>query len=155
MAFKIHINHELNFAYTKVTGTLSDEDLRLMVLAFQIESKGLEYVREIIDMRDLRSAAGLTVEGLLRMSELERVRSTDRDVLLAVLTSDRMIKMVAEIFANVNDGGNLRINVYGDDDEEALCWLGYEDTDRATLKRFIGRHTSRQRQSQRQSQRPV
>ena len=40
MAFKIHIYRELNFSYTPVIGSLSDEDLHLMVLAFQIESKG-------------------------------------------------------------------------------------------------------------------
>ncbi|BBO66528.1 hypothetical protein DSCA_04580 [Desulfosarcina alkanivorans] len=139
MAYTMNILSELNFSYTQVTGSLDDKELHLLVLAFQIETKGLEYVREILDLRRTEDVSKLTVEGLLRLSELERERSIDRDVRMVILIKDPIIKQVAEVFASVNTRGNFTVRVVDNDDNGALDWFGYDKVEQVKLKRFISK----------------
>jgi len=141
MAYTMNILSELNFSYTQVAGSLDDKDLHLLVLAFQIESKGLKYVREILDLRQTQDVSGLTVEGLVRLSELERKRSPDRDARMAILTNDPIIRRVAEAYAYVNTRGNFTVTCIDNDVDGALDWLGYDSVDKNRVKLFVAKHT--------------
>ena len=136
----MNVLSELNFSYTQVTGSLDDKQLHLLVLAFQIESKGLDYVREILDLRQTQDVSRLTMKGLVGLSELERERSTDRDARMVILTNDPIIRQVAEAFAYVNTRGNFTVKCIENDVNGALDWLGYDSADKNRVKLFIANH---------------
>ena len=108
-----------------------------------MESRGLNYVREVLDFRSLKKAARLTVQGLIEISELERERSKDRDFRLAIMTNRPLFKKIGRIYAQVIATRNLRVKVYDDQIDEALTWLGYDGPRSRQLFFFIGLHRHR------------
>ena len=101
MAITRHFYRPYNFAYSQCYGSIGDQDLRIHVLNFQVESRGLAYVREILDFRGLVQADELTVQGMIEITDLERKRSQDRDFRLAMLTNLPLFEQIARLYAQV------------------------------------------------------
>lgn len=141
MSFTRHIYEKLNFVLSQASGTIDDNDYLVHILAFQVESKKLEHVRELLDFRYVRNADSITVNGLIRMAALERERSKDRDFLLAILVNTQLLGQFAEVFARIIATINLKVKVFSDDLDRALHWLGYDSIEKAKLRRFIGKHS--------------
>jgi putative heme iron utilization protein len=141
MSFTRHVYKKLNFVHSQATGTIDDNDYLVHILAFQVESKNMEYVRELLDFRHVRNADSITVNGLIRMAAVERERSKDRDFLLAILVSTQLLGQFAEVFARIIATINLKVKVFSGDVDGALSWLGYEDTEKTKIRRFIGKHS--------------
>jgi len=140
MAFTRHFSPSYNFVYTQCTGMVDDNDLRIHILSFQLESKGLTFVRELLDFRHLQKADKLTIQGLIEISELERQRSEDRDFGLALLANRPLFRQIAQIYAQIISTENLKTRIFHDDMDHALSWLGYEDPKKERLKQFIRKH---------------
>jgi hypothetical protein len=141
MSFKRHIYEKLNFVLSEAAGAIDDNDYHVHVLSFQVESKKMTYVRELLDFRYVRNADKITVNGLIRAAALERERSEDRDFLLAILVNTELLGQFAEVFARIIAKSNLKAKVFSDEVDGALSWLGYDSTDTEKLKRFIGKHS--------------
>jgi len=135
-----HIQRPYNFAYSQCIDSIGDQDLRIHVLNFQIESRGLAFVREILDFRCLTEADELTVQGMIEITDMERKRSPDRDFRLAILTNQPLFKQIARLYAQVIATENLIPRVFDDDVDEALTWLGYDRKAATVLQRFMGDH---------------
>lgn len=144
MTITRHFLKMFNFAYSRCTGSIDDHELRVHVLSFQVESKGLTFVREVLDFRELHKADRLTVQGMIEISELERRRSEDRDFRLAIVTKQPLFEKIGNLYAQVIGTANLRVAVLGDQIDEALAWLGYAGAQSAQLKRFINTHRNRE-----------
>lgn len=143
MTITRHFFKEHNFAYSQCIGSIDDHDLHIHVLSFQVESRGLNYVREVLDFRSLKKAARLTVQGLIEISELERKRSEDRDFRLAIMTNRPLFKKIGRIYAQVIATRNLRVKVYDDQMDEALAWLGYDGPRSRQIFSFISLYRDR------------
>lgn len=141
MSFTRHIYEKLNFVLSQAAGTIDDNDYLVHILAFQVESKNLKHVRELLDFRYTRNADSITVNGLIRMATLERERSKDRDFLLAILVKTELLGQFAEVFARIIATINLKVKVFSGDVDGALSWLGYDTADKAKLKQFVGKHS--------------
>ena len=137
MAITRHFQRQHNFAYSQCVGSINDQDLRIHVLNFQVESKGLVYVREILDFRGLTEADRLTVQGMIEITELERSRSPDRDFRLAILTNHPLYKQIAQVYSHVIQSPNLIARVFDADEDQALAWLGYDDKESMKLRGFM------------------
>ena len=137
MAITRHFCRAHNFAYSQCVGSIDDQDLRIHVLNFQVESRGLGYVREILDFRGLMEADQLTVQGMIEITDLERKRSRDRDFRLAILTKRPLFKQIGRLYAQVIGTPNLKTRVFDDDANQALGWLGYDRKTAAVLRGFI------------------
>jgi len=140
MAITRHFCRAHNFAYSQCVGSIDDQDLRIHVLNFQVESRGLGYVREILDFRGLMEADQLTVQGMIEITDLERKRSRDRDFRLAILTNRPLFKQIAHLYAQVIRTENLITRVFDDDVDAALTWLGYDRQTAVMLNRFMVDH---------------
>ena len=143
MTITRHFFKEHNFAYSQCIGSIDDHDLHIHVLSFQLESKGLRYVREVLDFRSLKKDTHLTVQGLIEISELERKRSEDRDFRLAIITNRPLFNKIGRIYAQVIATRNLRVKVFNDQLDAALAWLGYDGQRSRHLSRFISLHRHR------------
>ena len=140
MTITRHFYRPYNFAYSQCVGSIGDQDLRIHILNFQVESRGLAYVREILDFRRLVEADGLTVQGMIEITDLERKRSQDRDFRLAMLTNQPLFKQIARLYAQVIGTANLIPRIFDDDVDEALSWLGYDRKTATLLHRFMDDH---------------
>ncbi len=129
-----------NFAYSQCVGSIDDHDLHIHVLSFQVESKGMTFVREVLDFRQLHSADRLTVQGMIEICELERKRSDDRDFRLAIIANQPLFEQIARIYAQVIGTQNLHVKVFREDIGLALTWLGYDPPRMKKLKRFMSKH---------------
>lgn len=137
MAITRHFDRQHNFAYSQCVDSIGDQDLRIHVLNFQVESKGLVYVREVLDFRGLTEADALTVQGMIEITDLERKRSRDRDFRLAILTNRPLFKQIARLYGQVLSTDNLITRVFDDDVDAALAWLGYDRESTEVLRRFM------------------
>ena len=137
MTITRHFFKKHNFAYSRCTGNIDDHDLHVHVLSFQVESKGLAFVREVLDFRRLKKADRLTVQGMIEISDLERERSEDRDFRLAILTRHSLFRQIGRIYALVIETANLRVKVFDDQIDQALTWLGYDAPRAMQISRFI------------------
>jgi hypothetical protein len=140
MAITRHFNPSYNFVFTQCTGMVDDNDLRIHILSFQVESRGLTFVRELLDFRHLRKADKLTLQGVIEISELERQRSEDRDFRLALIVNQPLFAQIAQIYAQIISTKNLKTRIFHEDIDGALSWLGYEISRRKQLKNFIRKH---------------
>jgi hypothetical protein len=140
MAFTRHFSPSYNFAYSQCTGTVDDNDFRIHILSFQLESKGLMFVRELLDFRHLQKADKLTIQGLIEITELERQRSEDRDFCLAIIANQPLFTQIAQIYAQIISTENLRTRNFHNEIDQALAWLGYEGPRKERLKQFIRKH---------------
>ena len=137
MAISRHFDKKLHFAYTKCVGSIDDHQLHLHVLSFQVESKELFRVREILDFRRVTRADRLSVQGMIEITDLEKKRSKDRDFRLAILVSRSLTEKMAHFYAQIIRTPNLRVHVFQRDVKEALTWLGYTPQEVEYLHRFI------------------
>ena len=140
MSITRHFYTAHHFAYSQCVGSMDDQDLRIHVLSFQMESKGMPYVREVLDFRQLRRVDKLTVQGMIEICDLERERSEDRDFRLAIVVSQPLIEQIALIYAQVIRTDNLKVKVFDGDVEDALAWLGYDRPLRRQLNSFMDNH---------------
>ena len=140
MTITRHFHKAYNFAYSQCVGSIDDHDLRIHVLSFQVESKELTYVREVLDFRQLRKADKLTVQGMIEISQLERERSQDRDFRLAIITNQPLFKQIARIYGQVISTQNLKVRVFSDEIDKALTWLEYDRLRMEQLNRYMGKH---------------
>ena len=51
MGFLRHFYPEYNFAFTQCYGVVDDNNLRVHILSFNIEAKGMKNIRELADAR--------------------------------------------------------------------------------------------------------
>ena len=112
MTITRHFCKDHHFAYSQCVGSIDDQDLRIHVLSFQVESKGMPYVREILDFRQLRSVERLTVQGMIEICDLERERSEDRAFRLAIMAGQPLFEQIALVYAQVIATENLKVNVF-------------------------------------------
>lgn len=140
MAFTRNFHRELNFAFTQCHGIIDDNSLRIHILGYNIEAKGMKNIREVADARKLDNASKITVKGLLELSELANERTAGKDGLLAIIVPDSpMIEKMAELYGHAISDHKKQIRIFHDP-KEALAWLGYEGHDMEKLFRFMRRH---------------
>lgn len=141
MAFSRHIDRQHHFVYSRCDGIVDDNDLRVHVLGFQVDTKGLPFIRELLDFRHLQKAEKLTLQGVIEISRLERQRSTDRDFRLAIVADRPLFYQMARVYAQILRTKNLKVRVFKDTTVAAgLTWLGYRNDDHAHLSDFIDRY---------------
>lgn len=100
----------------------------------------MPYVREILDFRQLRRVDKLTVQGMIKICDLERERSKDRDFRLAIVVGKPLIEQIARIYAQVIRTDNLKVKVFNSGVDDALAWLGYGRPLILRLNRFMDKH---------------
>lgn len=137
MAITRHYLKSQHFAYSQCVGSMDDQDLRIHVLSFQMESKEMPCVREVLDFRQLRRVDKLTVQGMIEICDLERERSVDRDFRLAIIAVQPLIEQIANIYAQVIRTDNLKVKIFHGDMDDALGWLGYDRPLMLRLNRFM------------------
>jgi hypothetical protein len=140
MAFTRNFHSELNFAFTQCHGIIDDNSLRIHILSFNIEAKGMKNIREIADARKLNNASKITVKGLLELSELANERAAGKAGLLAIIVPDNpMFQKMAELYGYAVGDQKAETRIFHHP-REALVWLGYEGHDIKKLLRFMRRH---------------
>ena len=140
MAFTRNFHFELNFAFTQCHGIIDDNSLRIHILSFNIEAKGMKNIREIADARKLGNASKITVQGLIELSELANERAAGKGGLLAIVVPDSpMIEKLAELYGYAIGDQKKETQIFHNP-REALVWLGYEGHDIEKLLRFMRRH---------------
>ena len=139
MAFSRHFFRTYDFAYTRCSGVVDDASLRVHLLSFQIESRGMKVIKELADARDVDRADKATVQGLVELTELDKQHSAGREEFLAILVSDALIHAMAKLYARSVTPGKKGIGIF-DDMNDALTWLGYSRREAGKLRQFIGRH---------------
>lgn len=140
MAFTRNFHRELNFAFTQCHGIIDDNSIRIHILGFNVEAKGMKNIREVADARNLDNASKITVKGLLELSELANERAAGKDGLLAIIVPDSpMIEKMAEFYGYATSDHKRQARIFHDP-KEALAWLGYEGNDIERLLCFMQRH---------------
>jgi len=99
MGFLQHFYPEYNFAFTQCYGVVDDNNLRVHILSFNIEAKGMKNIRELADARKVENAGKVTVQGLVQLSELGKERAAGKDGLLAIVVAKPLIDTMARIYA--------------------------------------------------------
>jgi len=140
MAFTRNFHRELNFAFTQCHGIIDDNSLRIHILSFNIEAKGMKDIRAIVDARKLDKASKITVKSLLEMPELANERAAGRGGLLAFVVPDNpMFEKMADLYGYAISDQKKETRIFHHP-REALSWLGYEGNDIKKLLRFMRRH---------------
>jgi len=139
VAFSRHFFRAYNFAYTQCFGVVDDSSLRIHLLSFQIESRGMTVIRELADTRAIERADKATVKGLVELTDLDKKQSAERKEFLAILVSDVLIHEIAQLYARSVKSGKKDIGIFRDI-EEALAWLQYSDKEAGKIRNFISRH---------------
>jgi hypothetical protein len=136
MAFRRHFLPDRNFAFTRCYGSIDDNSLRIHILSFNNEAKGMRSIRELADARELDNAGDVTVQGLVQLSELGHERAAGRDGLLAIVVADALIFEMATIYATLVNEIKMDVRVFYDV-AEALAWLGYDEQEAIELMSFM------------------
>jgi hypothetical protein len=142
MAYTRYLYPKLNFALTQCTGIIDDNQMLIYIMSFQAESKDFEFIRELVDLRNLRNLDRLTAKGLIRIAHMHRDLFSGRDFRRAVLNRTNAFTQVSEIYSMLLSKENIKMKVFEGSLDEPLAWLGYEGKDLAMLKRFIDKHTN-------------
>ena len=140
MPFTRYYYPACGFSYTHGTGVIDDHDLCINVLMTQIELKDWKMVRGLLDCRNVQRSDKITFQGLQRACEIKFDEHKDRDYCGAILISADKHRMVADIATHMLRMSHLKINVFVDDIDEALEWLGYDEITTEYLKGKIDRH---------------
>ena len=136
MAFSRHFYPEYNFAFTQCHGVIDDNSLRIHILGFNNEARGMTIIRELVDARKLENASQVTAQGLVQLSELGNQRAAGRDGYLAIVVADTLIYEMAQLYANlVKD--LKKDTCVSFDVNEALAWLEYDGHEAETLHAFM------------------
>ena len=136
MAFSRHFYQDYNFAFTQCHGVIDDNSLRIHILGFNNEAKGMTIIRELADARKLDNAGQVTVQGLVQLSELGNQRAAGRDGYLVIVVPDPLIYEMAQLYANLVRDIKKDTRV-AFDVNEALAWLGYDGPAADTLLAFM------------------
>ncbi|WP_155303887.1 hypothetical protein [Desulfosarcina widdelii] len=88
--------------------------------------KEWKLIRGLLDCRTVQKSDKITFQGLQQACEIQIEEYAGRDYRYAILINAGKHKMVAEIFAHTLRLGNLNVNVFVDDIDEAFRWLGYD-----------------------------
>jgi len=137
MAFTRHFCPELNFAFTQCDGIVDDNSLRIHILSFNIEAKGMQNIRELADVRGLENASKVTVQGIIELAELGRERAAGSGGLLAVVVPDNpLIEKMARFYGAAVDGHKKDTQIFHSV-KDALHWLGYGGSEVDKLLRFV------------------
>lgn len=139
MAFSRHFYQDYNFAFTQCHGVIDDNSLRIHILGFNNEAKGMTIIRELADARKLDNAGQVTVQGLVQLSELGNQRAAGRDGYLAIVVADPLIYEMGQLYANLVRDLKKDTRVFFDV-KEALAWLGYDGHEADTLLAFMRKH---------------
>jgi hypothetical protein len=139
MGFTRHFFPEYNFAFTQCYGVIDDNTLRIHILSYNIEAKGMRKVRELADARSLEKADKVSVQGLVRLSDLNAERKAGKGGLLAIVVATPFIYEMARVYATSIKANKKDIGIFYDVNE-ALSWLGYNGQESDKLLKFMNRH---------------
>ncbi|BBO70319.1 hypothetical protein DSCA_42490 [Desulfosarcina alkanivorans] len=139
MGFSRHFFPEYQFAFTQCYGIVDDNSLRIHILSFNLEAKGMTYIRELADARKLDNVSNVTVQGLVQLSELGKERSAGRRGLLAIVVARPLIYEMARIYAGLLTDIKKDTRIFYDV-KEALSWLDYDGQEIDRLIRYMGKH---------------
>ncbi len=136
MGFSRHFNVQYGFAYTQCFGTIDDNSLRIHILSFNYQAKGMTTIRELADTRKLEKADQLTVKGAIELAALDRDRSAGRHSLLAIVVANSTYYEMACLYAAVSKSPRKDARVFFDTGQ-ALSWLGYQGREMNALDAFM------------------
>ena len=137
MAHMRYLYPRLNFILTHCSGIVDDHSLLAHMLNLEIQSHRFKSVRELVDLRKLRYADRLTVFGLMRTAEAHKDFFRGKDFSSAVVVDSPLAKTIIELYAWLVSNETIRINIFMNDVDGALKWLGYGNNNLKTLKDFI------------------
>lgn len=140
MAYTRYLYPKHNFALTLCTGFVEDNMLLIHLMSLHAESKSFPYIRELVDMRRLRKTHRMTVEGLIRISDLHRSLFEGRDFRAAVLVDTPMASQIVQLYAQMVSTEALKVSVFQGDLDEPLAHLGYGKKKAAEISSFIDAH---------------
>ena len=132
---------KLNFVLSRCTGVVDDQSLLIHLMSFGIESRAFPIIRELVDLRYLKSDDRLTVRGLMKIADTHRELIPKKDFLSAVLVNTPSTKKMIEVYSLLVSTETLRVKIFTGDVDRALIWLGYDDWEVENLKGFVTRHT--------------
>ena len=136
MGFSRNFNLQYGFAFTQCFGTLDDNSLRIHILSFNNEARGMTTIRELADTRKVETADQLTVKGAIELVELDRERSVGRNSLLAIVVANSTTYEMASLFAAISKSKHKDARVFYDTGQ-ALSWLGYRGREANALDAFM------------------
>jgi len=139
MAFIRKVYSDLDFVYTQCHGVLDDSSLRIHLLSFNIEVKGMKTIKEVADLRGIKKADRGTVRGLIELADLDRKQSAGRDELLAIIVNEPLISEMARLYSDLLKNSKADIAVFMEV-TDALSWFGYSEQEMAVLRGFIKKH---------------
>jgi hypothetical protein len=141
MAYARFLYPKLNFALTQCTGMIDDNQMRIYIMSFRAESGDFEFIRELVDLRNLRNLDKLTAKGLIRIARMHKDLFSEKDFRRAVLNRSETFREVSEIYSMLLSKQNIKMKVFEGNLDEPLAWLGYRKDDIGKLKRFIDKYT--------------
>lgn len=135
MGFERHHYRERRFVWTRITGSLCDEDLREQVSALNEECAGVVGLRELGDCREITDLRRTTVNGTTAIAATETVKPGSRFAILTPADSPLIFGMAraCQSFALAKRDA---VHIFHDLNE-ALAWLAEDDKDLNALKAFI------------------
>ena len=137
MAYTREYFPKLDFVYTRATGTIDDQTLLIHFMSFSTEVASYKVVKELVDIREVRSEIGLTVRGLIRAAAMHQKLFPKRDFLSAVLVNSIESFKTIEIYSSLASMENLIIKPFSGGLNQPIAWLGYDKDEKARIKRFI------------------
>ena len=115
---------------------IDDHQMLIYIMSFHAETKDLQRIRELVDLRTLHNLDKLTAKGLVSVAEKHKALFAGKDFMRAVLNRPGAFNQVSEIYSYlVNDG--FRMKIFDDAVDAPLAWLGYDKDEIARASRFI------------------
>lgn len=141
MAYTRHLLPKLNFILTRATGIVDDASLLIHLMNFRIECKKYEFIREFVDLRDVKKDEKVTVQGLIRIAETHKGLFPKKEFLSAVLVNNESRGKMLEFYSTLVTSPKLRVKVFAAGTDHPLAWLGYKNGDVKQIKKFIGKYS--------------
>jgi hypothetical protein len=139
MAFSRHVYPELDFIFTQCVGVVDDNNLRIHLLSFEMDARGMKTIKELADIRGIKKADNATVRGLIDMADLDRKQSVGREECLAIVATMPLIHEMARMYTDLLKDSKNETSIFSNVDD-ALSWLGYNSQDVNVLRKFMNKH---------------
>jgi hypothetical protein len=138
MGIQSFYNEDSNFLYTKLASKIEDASLMDFVAILNDKTMGFSDLNELVDCRELSDVSQLSSEMAARIALSENKRENSK---LAILVSDCPVVFgLARSYEMFAEHRWESVEIFQNKDE-ALQWLGYEDSKKLQVCQFIEQTT--------------
>ena len=133
--FETFLKPDSNFAFIRVSGKLTDQELYDHLEHFNTIAADLVGTIELADCRGVEDLSELTVAGVLRAATIEQGKTRNMGSRVAILVSNELTYGLARIYATIAGEFKEEVNIFYSL-EEATQWL-FPDESITEIEAFL------------------